>query len=71
MCLSTALSYLFLVNNVTYGADHAGSTGAKHLFDPLLLQSRAKLAHCQVALCHLKLTLGTEESRKDQRKCDA
>ncbi len=70
MSLSAALSYLSLVNNVSYGADHAGSTGAKHLFDPLLIHSRAQLAHGQVALSHLKLTLGTEESRKDQRKCD-
>lgn len=63
------LSYLSLVNNVSYGADHAGSTGAKYLFDALLLQSRAQLAHGQVALCHLKLTL--EEGGKDQRKREA
>lgn len=55
MCRSP--SYLSLVNNVSYGADHAGCTGAKHLFDPLLLQSRAQLAHGQVALCYFKLTL--------------
>lgn len=58
-------SYLSLVNNASYGADHAGCTGAKHLFDPLLLQSRAQLAHGQVALRYLKLTLhGHRRQRK-------
>lgn len=56
------LSHLSLVNNVSYGADHARRPRAKCLFDPLLLQSRAQLAHGQVALRHLKLTL--EESGK-------
>lgn len=62
-------SYLFLVNNVSYGADHAGSSSAKYLFDPLLLQSRAQLAHGQVALCHLKLPLDTEWKGAQEMRC--
>lgn len=57
MCLAALLSYLPLVDNMSYGTDHAGSARTKHLFDPLLLESRVQLAHGQVALCHLKLTL--------------
>lgn len=59
------LSYLSLVNNVSDGTDHAGSTAAKYLFDPQLLQGRAQLAHGQVALRHLKLPLDTEGAGGD------
>lgn len=63
-CLYAPLSYLSLVDDVSNRADHAGSARAKHLFDPLLLQSAAQLAHGQVTLRHLELTLGQEESRR-------
>ena len=42
---------------MSYGADHAGGAGAEHLFDALLLQSKAQLAHGEVALGHFKLAL--------------
>lgn len=64
VCVLLSLSYLLLVNNVSYWADHAGGARAKHLFDPLLLQSRAQLAHGQVTFCHLKLILGSMRQQK-------
>lgn len=65
--VSAPLSYLPVVDDMSYGADHAGSARTEHLFDPLLFESRAQPAHVQVALCHLELTLTSGSLEKVQK----
>lgn len=49
--------YLFLVNDFSYGTDHAGSAGTKQSSDPLLLYSEAQLSHGHVVLRHPEVSL--------------
>lgn len=49
--------YLFLVNDFSYGTDHAGSAGTKQSSDPLLLYGEAQLSHGHIALRHHEVSL--------------